>query len=54
MDDGEGGPKEDGGTNVWGEGAEETGADGTRTEVFADGDDNWVEDGPGEVGGLDS
>lgn len=51
VEDGDGGPREEGGTKVWGEGAEETGAEGTRVDGFVEGGEaNRV----GEIGGLDS
>jgi hypothetical protein len=50
VDDGDGGPREEGGTNVWGEGEEETGAEEVRADGFNEGGDSRV----GELGGLDS
>ena len=39
VDDGEGGPREEGGTKVWGDGAEETGTEGVREGGFIVGGD---------------
>lgn len=50
VEDGEGGPREEGGTKVWGDGAEEAGAEGANEDNFVEGEDSRV----GELGGLDS
>jgi len=50
VEDGEGGPREEGGTKVWGERAEETGAERVRAGEFVEGEDSRA----GEFGGLAS
>jgi hypothetical protein len=50
VEDGEGGPREEGGTKVWGDGAEEAGAEGAREDGFIAGEDSRI----GEFGGLGS